>query len=119
MKIWFDPLPIHYAGPLECNTECVHPRNPSPQSILPLSRSDFARVRSALLQRVGSISIQACDYQKWLLCNTLKSGRLAVLDTEALSVLDRFQLPTTLYQIRQRESNWPIETLEKIGALFY
>jgi uncharacterized protein len=116
MKIWFDSLPIHYTGAQDC--ECPH-RNPSPQSILPLSRSDFARVRPALLQRADSIFIQACGYQKWLLCNTLRSGHVAVLDTEALSMLDRFQLPTTLYQVMQAESNWPRETLEEIGALFH
>jgi uncharacterized protein len=104
MKVWadFDTILRRSAGPDDPN-ECGDEQaecslttrdqlfeedmaGPAPLECLP----------EGPLQQATSLYVQACSPEHWLACNPAGPGLVAVLDAEALTLLEGFRQPTTL-----------------------
>jgi hypothetical protein len=57
------------------------------------------RLAGHRLQLPNTLHIQPCDTSHHLICNPVEAGKIAVIDGEALSLLERFRVPTTLREV--------------------
>jgi uncharacterized protein len=85
----------------------------------PPASSDVAFVQALTLKSAQSLYVQECGNGRWLACNPTGLGRIAVLDLQALSLLQLFRTPTTFSQVMQISLFQSLEHVEKILTLFY
>lgn len=71
------------------------------------------------LQQARMLYIQKCQDEHWLACCTSGSGQMAVLDREALGLLEQFSRPLSLGEILQTHTAWSQTTLQEVISLFY
>jgi uncharacterized protein len=65
----------------------------------PLDQEDLSRLAEHRLQLGSTLHMQVCDPSHWLICNPVEAGNIAVIDEEALSLLENFKLPATVQEI--------------------
>src|SRR6266700_5227357 len=75
--------------------------------------------RSKSLLHAAPIHIQPCSDDRWLVCNPVGSGEIAVLDTEAFSVFQRFSSPTTPGHVLETSRGVSATSLENAVTLLY
>ena len=124
MKIWLDIAPILWDGSNEWSGDCDCPSLSSVSAgiTLPLSEDEVVQVRRSTLRHAMPLYIQECGDKRWLLCNPVGSGRVAVLDAEAMALFEVFQKPTPVSQVtRQRVLSEDVEVAitlcHKLGFL--
>jgi uncharacterized protein len=121
MKIWFDTHKIedgiHSAECRECSGECSAKPSTSPKA--PLDTDDLERIWTCHLQQATPLSMQACENERWLICNPVGSGQLAVVDAQALHLLEQFRTPTLPSDVSRKASMNSSESVEEIVRLFY
>ncbi len=111
MRIWLDTSYHNYHLENDCG-DCNSSGGPLVGISLSLTTSDVALVQTLTLQHAQALYVQECSDGKWLVCNPVGSGRVAVLDAQALSLLTLFRTPTSLSQLAQ-------EGIERIVTFFY
>lgn len=116
MKIWLNRAPIDWDGINECG-DCPMAPSMSSGITLPLSEGDVAQVSRSTLKHTTPLYVQECGNGRWLVCNPVGSGRVAVLDAEAMALFQVFQKLTPVSQVtRQRGLS---EDVEEAITLFY
>ena len=86
----------------DCDSECAagySARCSHPNSLLTVDQEDLARLTTHRLQLSSTLYIQACDTSHWLLCNPATTGEIAVIDEDALTLLQSFRAPTRVQEI--------------------
>ncbi len=114
MKIWLDTL-YHNSHLEDDCKDCHYSGGPFTGISLPLAPSDVALVQTLTLQHAQALYVQECSDGRWLVCNPVGSGRVAVLDAQALSLLMLFRTPTSLSQVMYLAQ----EGVERIVTFFY
>jgi uncharacterized protein len=75
--------------------------------------------RSMVLLHAAPIHIQPCPDDRWLVCNPVGSGEIAVLDAEAFSVFQLFSSPTTPGHVLETSRGVSATSLENVVTLLY
>src|SRR5205807_1239625 len=87
----------------ECS-DCVDPSSDSRGQAVQdnfLWNEDSSRYLQAnTFQQPTSLHKQACSEVRWLVCNPLETGQVAVLDSQAFTLLERFHTPAVNAIIR-------------------
>ncbi len=97
MKIWLDAARLHYEVTNDCRTLSCEFAGIT----LSLSEGEVAQVSRSTLKHAIPLYVQECGDKRWLVCNPVGSGRVAVLDAEAMAILQAFEKPTTSSQVMQ------------------
>lgn len=122
MKVWFDTNKIeegiHSTECRECTDECYHVSSTT-SPIAPLDIDDSERIHTCYLKLATPLFVQACENERWLVCNPIGSGQLAVVDVQALHLLEQFRTPTLLSDVNCKASINSPESVEEIVTLFY
>lgn len=114
MRIWLDTS-YHRKQVLDDCSDCDQPGDAPTHIPWPPAISNIELVKMLTLQLAQSLYIQEISDNRWLVCNPSQSGQIAVLDTQAMSLLTLFRIPVTLAQIAAQEQ---LEDLEA-ASLFY
>jgi uncharacterized protein len=121
MKIWLDRTPASQVVTSECS-DCVDPFSDSTgkavQDNFLYSEDDSRYVRANTFQQPTSLHKQACSEESWLVCNPLEDGRVAVLDSQAFTLLERFHASATLADVQDETESSPT-TIGRVITLFY
>src|SRR5436190_6308943 len=105
MKIWFDRTPVSQPAMSECDNDCTDPnhyRRTSEKSVhnkLLFTEEDIRYAQANTFQHSISLHTQSCSEDRWLVCNSIEAGRVAVLDSQAFTLLERFHTPTALSDV--------------------
>jgi uncharacterized protein len=132
VKIWLDSFPYldhtrdSYVtdlspGPWDDDTDCARDDRIeayyNSQTLFPLNQEHVFRITNCHLQLASSLYIQPCDTSHWFICNPIDAGNIAVVDQEALFLLENFRTPTTLQEI-VATNGFPISDLLPIIFVF-
>ncbi len=118
MKIWLDTSPHPHHKHNDCG-DCTNPFAPPDSITWPLVEDNIAAVQGLALERTTPLYMQQCGEERWLICNPSGSGRVAVFDTQAMSLFSLFETPVTLSRAVQMVTDWPRERITRIVTLFY
>lgn len=135
MKIWLDArtadaTDISVArGMSDCSdcsdcTDCSDCGNTSQRS--PLSAiaaclsvcSGSERLSVQTLQQTTPLHIQTCQQNRWLVCNPTGNATIAVLDAQALTLLERLREPVRLADLLAGQPEVAAARVEQVVALF-
>jgi uncharacterized protein len=121
MKIWLDTAPMtQLVSNSKDRNECKDcSQFASSRVHYRLHCSDIQPLQAHIFQCLTSLHIQSCSDDRWLVCNPTMSTPVAVLDTQALALLEQFRSPTTPGEIIRRNIQWSPTTVERGTALFY
>lgn len=117
MKIWLDTSPHSYRRRNDCG-DCTNPMTLPDSITWPLVEDDIAAIYGLELKHSAPLYVQQHSQEKWLMCNPTGSGRIAILDTPAMSLFSLFKIPMMTSQAKT-VANCPQETIERLAALFY
>ena len=120
MKIWFDRTPTSELATSECGDcgDCVPPREQSVQHNFLCIEDDIRYVQANTFQQPTSLHKQACSEDRWLVCNPIEAGRVAVLDSQAFTLLERFHTPAALSDVLDVSELSP-PTIGRVIAQFH
>jgi uncharacterized protein len=117
MRIWLDTSYHKSRVGTDCG-DC----NPPGEVLASFLRPPIDAMRALTLQYSQSLYIQEYSEGYWLVCNTSISGRMAVLDAQAMALLALFQTPTILAHIvaqgMQKELEEAISLFYSLGFLY-
>src|SRR5450631_59101 len=108
MKIWSDTTGI---SQIEMN-DCAAPRMndcAAPSRSMPITfplAEEMENIRDSALRLHTHLHIQPCDDTRWLVCVPTGSGRIAVLDKDALQLLQAFEHDNTPREVAERHADW-------------
>ncbi len=124
MKIWLNTLPLSQPTMDDCDDDCTPPDGWGLYgSLAPINFSlaeDILQyVRTNALQCTFPLHQQACDAERWLVCNPTGGGVVAVLDQQAQMLLKKFRVLKSLPTVMQELAEWPARSIEKCTALLY
>ena len=114
MKVWIDRS---VATPIRAN-DCTAPVHIAP-IVFPLPEEDDTSILTCVLKYSPSLYIQPCFDGKWLVCNPVGSGRLAVLDSYAFFVMEKFRDGSTPEEIALTTSLGSLEMIKRLANLLY
>lgn len=115
MKIWYDPTQEYQF----VDNDCPHIYTNSANIRHQLIEGFVQQIRTNIFKQSMSIYIEQCGHERWLVCNPIELGQIAILDSSAALIFEQFRTPTTLSQIMQVVSGWSPQIIEEIIALFY
>ncbi len=118
MKVWFDTNEKSIRSD-DCDDDCDCAVRPSISLTTLLDTSDLKQIWIYHLQQATPLFVQACGNEQWLICNPIGSGQLAVVDAQALHLLEEFRAPTLLADVGRKVLLGLPESLEAIATLFY
>lgn len=121
MKIWLDTTPMtQLVSDSKASNECKDCSYSTSSRMHRRFHYGHTRyTQKHIFHRSTSLHIQPCGDDRWLVCNPATSGSIAVLDRQALALLEQFRSPTTPGEIIQRDVQWSPTTIERGTALFY
>jgi uncharacterized protein len=131
MKIWLDARTADatgrygQSGKSDCNdcTDCNDCGDTSggsallaPAGCMPVhSGSDSLQAQT--LQQAAPLHIQACRQNRWLVCSPTGTGNIAVLDTQAFLLLERFRTPVMLADLLTEDHGIAASRVEQAVAV--
>jgi uncharacterized protein len=118
MKIWLDRTPTSQLGAANDCGDCVPPRGQADQHHFLSIEDDSRYVQTNTFQQPTPLHKQACSEERWLVCNPLETGQVAVLDSQAFTLLERFHTPAVLSDVLEVSESSPT-TIGRVIALFY
>ncbi len=141
MKIWLDTTfgsflksgeytykndLIHheYAGECECSQcgDCGSVRRSTGKtnlSVIPKFHEDiYYHMQICRFKQTASLYLQRCDHERWLVCNPTASGHIAVVDQQAIAILEKFRSPLALLDLTQEIQDCSLAQLEGIIRIF-
>src|SRR6266516_2070124 len=118
MKIWLDRTPTSQLGSANDCGDCIEPRGQAVQDNFLCSEDDSRYVQTNTFQQPMQLHKQVCSEERWLVCNPLETGQVAVLDSQAFTLLERFQTPAVLSDVLEVSESSPT-TIGRVIALFY
>lgn len=141
MNIWFDRMPDNEklqqaekdcvddcVTDCDCVNDCVTDcecvnRSPMAFDLWPLRIKGEERSLNDLdppvLHSDPELYVQQCSDENWLVSTPAGSGRIAVLDKEALTLLSFLKTPTTIEKLLKNTSHWTYKQIEQAIAIFY
>ncbi len=118
MKIWYDTTPASQLGAHECG-DCTVMPSQTGSFDLPITGDDIRGIRVRTLKQSESLRIQMCCDGRWLVCDPVRSGRLIVLDTEGLLILEQFRTARMPLEVMKESSELLPSDIEEGAAIFY
>jgi len=111
MKIWLDTS----LGTSFSMNDCSAPLYVAPIRLLP-SEEKVRSIRHATLKHAPSLYIQPFLEGKWLVCDPVEAGRLAVLDAHAFLVFEKFRDGGTPVEIADTMFEGSLKTVTQLAA---
>jgi uncharacterized protein len=111
MKIWLDTALKMRIG----MDDCVAPVAIAPINFPP-PEEEFLSIHDCMFKHAPSLYIQPCLDGKWLICNPIGSGRLAVLDSHAFLVFEKFRNGNTPSEIAHTMFEGSLATIAQLAA---
>ncbi len=122
MRIWLDMASTSQFTHDECREggDCSKSTFDDHMLFLMHHSSSIIRrhIQTCTLQQATSLYLLPCGDEHWLVCQPTESGRIAVVDKEALALLKMFRVATTIRDIIQ-QSVWSPTSVEECVALFF
>ena len=103
MRIWSDTTPTTRSTSDE-SRECRGgdcSRSTFDDGDLLYTRTTAQNLYTDRFQQVTPLHIRVCGNEHWLVCHASDSGRVIVMDAQALTLLEQFRTPTTAHEIMQ------------------
>ena len=132
MRIWLDTTSkSRFAGDdyneckdcdTDCSGDCISWNDSTLDGNILLlthhsSSTILQHIQTRTLRQAPSLYLLPCGNERWLVCQPTVSGRVVVVDKEALSLLEMFRVATTTRDIIQ-QSAWSPISIEECVALF-
>jgi uncharacterized protein len=123
MRIWLDTASTTQSlGPecRECEGDDCAKSTLGNDILLPTHYSASIirqHIQTCALQQANSLYLLPCSDERWLVCQPTGSGRMVVVDKDALALLKMFHVATTIREIIQ-QSVWSPISIEECVALF-
>lgn len=117
VKIWFEAERTSWPRPKECKDCGVVAPDPEAPGNLP-GMVDEALARGRAFCQTSPLHISECAIGCSLVCHPTGKGHLAVLDQEALELLEAFHEPVTLAEVVERQTRWSFSLLATVAAHF-
>src|SRR5262249_32904210 len=98
MRIWLDTTSTFGFLGNECRDDCKDdcPRSTLGNDVLLLTHRSPSTIRQHIqtctLQQATSLYLHPCGDERWLVCQPTESGRMAVVDKDALALLKMFHV---------------------------
>jgi len=125
MKIWLDTEMLSQSAMNEqdddcrdCD-ECTITPNDRVTGGFPPSEDTLHYIHTHVFHHTIPLYVQRCNNSHWLVCNPTETGSVAVLDAQALALLEQFRTPASLSELKQDDPVLPLATIERAVALFY
>jgi uncharacterized protein len=125
MKIWIDTLSLLQVADHdtnECDDDCANDCNSDYNFYNPpriqFAEDNFLIIQNTTFHLPSQLYIQQYDNERWLVCNPIGEGSIAVLDEQALLLLEHFRTPTQLVALQSRLEH-PLADLEQAVTLFH
>jgi uncharacterized protein len=131
MDIWLDITPVDQPAMSDdcddCDVECSkHDRGLYGRSLMERDICEQLSCTSATndlyntkaFQQVAPLYMQSLARDRTLVCHPTGSGQIAVLDAEAVALLDRFRRPTALSAILEESPEFTPQQIAKAVTLF-
>src|SRR4051794_9913136 len=109
MQIWLNTSPVHYSN----GKECTNTLPPTAVITFSSSKVDTGQTQMCILKQTTPLHIQSFAYDRWLVCNSSGSGQLAILDSQAMLLLDQFRCPIALSEVLSALSDWSPEGIRE------
>ncbi len=122
MQIWHDTIQADSPSftSAECGTtECMPDEPRSFCTNLPLTADSIGHVNTLLLEQTRPLHVQKCAPERWLACNPTGSGRIVVLDAEAMSLLEQFGTARSTCEVLPIAANAHPERVARAVTLLY
>lgn len=113
MKIWID---TQVNTQIRAN-DCGAPLYVAPIKFLPIE--EVRPIPTHVFKHVPALYIQPCRDGRWLICNPVGSGKLAVLDSHAFLVFEQFRDGKTLSEVAEATFVESLTTLEQFVTLLH
>ena len=95
MEIRFETAVLNKSFSSACEEECKDCRSTS--TVETLIADHISDIHTCIIQYAPRLYKQACGDSYYVVCNPTGAGHIAVLDEEAVGLLERFRFPTTLH----------------------
>ena len=118
MKIWLDTQLQTDTFPEQDCEDCDSDCNYVSGTSFPLPKIELHEIYMSTLKQVAPLWLQKCTQSKWLACNPLDTGKIAVLDEEAKLLLEQFCTARLLADVLP-PTGISYETMEKAVTLLY
>lgn len=122
MQIWHDTIQTDspsFTSTERVSDECKRERPRSSSTNLPLTADNVRHVNTLLLKQTKPLHIQKCAPERWLACNPTGSGRIVVLDEEAMLLLEQFGTACANGEVSPLLANAPPERIARAVTLLY
>lgn len=125
MRIWLDTTSTSRflgggLGSADCDEgDCTRSALSNNILLLPHRSSNtmWQYIQTCVLRQAISLYVLPCGDERWLVCQPTESGHMAVVDKEALVLLNMFRVSTTTRDVIQR-SAWSPTDVEECVAHF-
>src|SRR5689334_4455443 len=122
MKVWLDTdfmRPPENAGGdcddcADCN-DCFSPLTASFSTY----QENSDDIQARIFQQAPLLHVQQCQEDGWLVCNPTSTGQVVVMDAQAFALFERFQTPTTLNDVLQKDKTASLSANSKLVTLFH
>jgi uncharacterized protein len=114
MKVWIDRSVRKQISA----DDCTAPLFAAPVSF-PLTDEEIRDVHNRTLQLAPSLYVRPCLDGKWLICNPVGAGRLAVLDSYAFLMLEQFRDGKTPAEVAHAMVADSQAAIEQFATLLY
>jgi uncharacterized protein len=78
-----------------------------------------SHIQTCAFKQTDSLYIQPCSKERWLVCNPTYLGHIAVMDQQAVALLERFCSPTTFLDLVQDSQDSSLTQIEDLLEIFY
>lgn len=117
MEIWSEEGGASSFLLKECKDCSRGATSPDPQIDLPLL-IDQSLLQGRQFVKAPLLYVSECAPGRWIVCYPTGKGRVAVVDQEALDLLEAFRSPISLSQIIEQQTQWSFATLVRLFEQF-
>jgi uncharacterized protein len=118
MNIWLDNLLSNSDKRSYVDCDCLHSSYIYAHAALSGQEADEQQIQTQVLRWASPLHVQECAPERWLVCNPVGIGRIAVLDREAMQLLRYFTTPITIAQVARLTLAWELQQLVRAATLF-
>ncbi|MBV9257822.1 MAG: radical SAM protein [Ktedonobacteraceae bacterium] len=75
-------------------------------------------MQNCALQQTTPLHLRPCGERRWLACHPSGNGRIVVMDSEVLALLEQFSVPATIHDVMQQAAtSWSPIAVEEVTSL--
>ncbi len=117
MRIWLDTATTSQFSSDDCEDDDC--RYTFDDDFSHTCSTKLPNVHTYIFQQTAPLHLCPCSNERWLVCHPSGNGRIVVMDTQALALLNQFRTPTTFYAEMQHKDAGSTASAEEATALFF